>query len=137
MFKSLTQGICNILLVGCLLYLSASWLISPSQANLDEIVYKQSLGNGNSIYGARDNRGGATVAFSYRYYISKEVEDDEQALKALKEINPFLITKNPDTSAQIVDGTFYLSTRGRIYEFSSYALENVQGASAIKVIMTL
>ncbi len=48
MFNSLTQGICNILLVGCLLYLSASWLISPSEVNLDELVYKQSLGNGNS-----------------------------------------------------------------------------------------
>lgn len=137
MLKSWTQRICSILLAVCLIYLSASWLDSPSKANLDEIIFKKSLGNGNSIYGARDNRGGATVGFSYRYYISKEFNADERILTALKEITPFLTTKNPDVSAQIVDGTLHLSTRGRIYEFSSYALENVQGASAIKVIMTL
>jgi len=131
------QGLCNLVLVGCLVYFGISWTSSPSAANLDEIVYKHPLGNGNSLYGARDNRGGATVGFSYRYYISKQTDTDEQALALLNEKPPFLITKDPEVSAKVVDGALHLSIRGRVYDFSNYTLNSIKDSGDIKVIIGL
>lgn len=131
------QGLCNLVLVGGLVYFGISWLGSPSPVNLDEVVFKQPLGNGSALYGARDNRGGATVGFAYRYYISKQVDSDEQALTLLNGTPPFLITKDPEVSAKIVDGALHLSIRGRIYEFSNYTLNSIKDSGDIKVIIGL
>ncbi|MFC6299586.1 hypothetical protein GNF76_22955 [Pseudomonas sp. CCM 7893] len=134
MSKSWIQTACNGLLVACLLYVGVDWLVEPSKPALDKIVFTYPLGNGNSIYGARDNRGGATAGFSYRYYISSDIVSDEENLKVLGSKHAFLVTKQPDVSVEKNNGELKISTRGRVYEFSSYSLES---AGAVNINMIL
>ncbi|WP_017254811.1 hypothetical protein [Pseudomonas tolaasii] len=124
----------NSLLVVCLIYIGSSWILSSGKPDLDEIVLKHSLGNGTSIYGARDSQGGATVGFSYRYYVHKDLASDQEILAALVSAYPFLKTKEPDVQATDENGGLHLVIRGEVYEYHSYALE---GLGKVKVMMAL
>ncbi|AVE05943.1 hypothetical protein CYL20_15780 [Pseudomonas palleroniana] len=128
------QGLLNGLLVMCLRYLAISWLMSPGTPQLDEVVLKYSLGNGTSIYGARDGQGGATVGFSYRYYVHKDLGNDQELLKTLVSAHPFLKTQEPTVQVSGHEGVLRLDVRGRVYESSSYVLESLGG---VKVVMAL
>ncbi|KWU51660.1 hypothetical protein ACQ9Y2_25875 [Pseudomonas palleroniana] len=128
------QGLLNGLLVMCLGYLAISWLMSPGTPQLDEVVLKYSLGNGTSIYGARDGQGGATVGFSYRYYVHKDLGNDQELLKTLVSAHPFLKTQEPTVQVSGHEGVLRLDVRGRVYEYSSYVLESLGG---VKVVMAL
>lgn len=59
--KGLLPVLRNCLLVACLIYIGGNWIMSSGTPDLDEVVLKHSLGNGSSIYGARDGQGGATM----------------------------------------------------------------------------
>ena len=124
----------NSLLVACLIYIAGGWILSPGTPELDEVVLKHSLGNGTSIYGARDSQGGATVGFSYRYYVHEDLGSDQEILTALVSAHPFLKTKEPDVHVIEEGGVLHLAIHGRVYEYSSYALE---GLGVVKVDMTL
>ncbi|WP_338574523.1 hypothetical protein V6L78_05290 [Pseudomonas canadensis] len=124
----------NGLLVVCLIYIGASWFLSPGMPDLDEVVLKHSLGNGSSIYGARDGQGGATVGFSYRYYVHKDLGSDREILTALVSAHPFLKTKEPAVQVSLVDGLIHVTVRGEVYEYRSYPLE---GLGAVTIDMKL
>lgn len=124
----------NCLLVVCLIYIGGSWLISPGTPDLDEVVLKHSLGNGTSIYGARDGQGGATVGFSYRYYVHKDLANDQEILAALVSAQHFLKTKSPDVQVNEEGGALHLLIQGEVYEYRSYALE---GLGKVSVMMVL
>ncbi|TFY87826.1 hypothetical protein DYL59_17460 [Pseudomonas kairouanensis] len=124
----------NCLLVGCLIYIAGSWFISPGTPDLDEVVLKHSLGNGASIYGARDGQGGATVGFSYRYYVHKNLSNDQEILTTLVSAHPFLKTEEPNVQVSEHEGVLRLDIQGRVYEYNSYALE---GLGTVKVVMGL
>ena len=128
------QGLLNGLLVVCLGYLGVGWLMSPGTPELDEVVLKYSLGNGTSIYGARDGQGGATVGFSYRYYVHKDLGNDQAILTTLVSAHPFLKTQEPTVQVSERDGVLQLDAQGQVYEYNSYALK---GLGAVKVVMAL
>lgn len=124
----------NCLLVVCLVYIAGSWILSSGAPDLDEVVLKYSLGNGSSIYGARDGQGGATVGFSYRYYVHRNLSDDQQILTTLVSAHPFLKTKEPNVQVSEREGMLRLDIQGQVYEYNSYALE---GLGTVKVVMGL
>ena len=124
----------NCLLVVCLVYIAGSWILSSGAPDLDEVVLKYSLGNGSSIYGARDGQGGATVGFSYRYYVHRNLSDDQEILTTLVSAHPFLKTKEPNVQVSEREGMLRLDIQGRVYEYNSYALE---GLGPLKVVMGL
>ncbi|WP_017530982.1 hypothetical protein [Pseudomonas fluorescens] len=132
--KSLLPVLRNCLLVACLIYIGANWIMSSGTPKLDEVVLKRSLGNGSSIYGARDGQGGATVGFSYKYYVHKDLGSDQEILTALVSAHPFLKTKEPDVQVTQADGTIRLIVRGEVYEYRSYPLE---GLGAVSIDMRL
>ncbi|NWE19354.1 hypothetical protein [Pseudomonas sp. P7548] len=132
--KGLFPVLRNCLLVACLMYIGGHWIMSSGTPDLDEVVLKHSLGNGNSIYGARDGQGGATVGFSYRYYVYKDLGSDQEILTALMSAHPFLKTKKPDVQVTQVDGVIHLIVRGEVYEYRSYPLE---GLGAVSIDMKL
>lgn len=127
--KGLLPVLRNCLLVACLIYIAGNWIMSSGTPDLDEVVLKHSLGNGSSIYGARDGQGGATVGFSYRYYVYKDLGSDREILTALISAHPFLKTKEPDVQVTRVDGVIHLIVRGEVYEYRSYPLEGLGGVS--------
>lgn len=124
----------NGLLVVCLVYIAGSWFISSGTPDLDEVVLKHSLGNGSTIYGARDGQGGATVGFSYRYYVHRNLSSDQEILTTLVSAHPFLKTKEPHVQVSEHEGVLRLDIQGRVYEYNSYALE---GLGTVKVVMGL
>lgn len=132
--KRLIPFLRNCLLVVCLIYIGGSWILSSGTPDLDEVVLKHSLGNGASIYGARDGQGGATVGFSYRYYVHEDLGSDQEILTALVSAHPFLKTKEPDVQVSDEGGALHLIIQGKVYEYHSYALE---GLGAVKVMMAL
>lgn len=132
--KRLIPFLRNCLLVVCLIYIGGSWILSSGTPDLDEVVLKHSLGNGTSIYGARDGQGGATVGFSYRYYVHEDLGSDQEILTALVSAHPFLKTKEPDVQVSDEGGALHLIIQGKVYEYHSYALE---GLVAVKVMMAL
>ncbi|WP_448653858.1 hypothetical protein ACSHWC_12825 [Pseudomonas fluorescens] len=132
--KRLIPFLRNCLLVVCLIYIGGGWILSPGTPVLDEVVLKHSLGNGTSIYGARDGQGGATVGFSYRYYVHEDLGSDQEILTALVSAHPFLKTKEPDVQVSDEGGALHLIIQGRVYEYHSYALE---GLGRVKVMMAL
>ena len=132
--KRLIPVLRNCLLVICLLYIGGSWVLAPGTPDLDEVVLKHSLGNGMSIYGARDGQGGATVGFSYRYYVHKDLGSDQEILSALVSAPPFLKTKEPDVQVNNEGGALHLVIQGEVYEYHSYALE---GLGKVRVMMVL
>ncbi|AZF29142.1 hypothetical protein [Pseudomonas sp. R2-60-08W] len=132
--KWAVQGACNVLLVVCLGYLGAGWLTSPGAPELDQVVLKYSLKNGSSIYGVRDGRGGATVGYSYRYYVNAAMTTDEEILTALVAKRPFLKTREPDVQVAEHEGVLHLSVSGQVYEYNSYSLE---GLGAVNIDMKL
>lgn len=123
--KGLLPVLRNCLLVACLIYIGGHWIMSSGTPDLDEVVLKHSLGNGSSIYGARDGQGGATVGFSYRYYVYKDLGSDREILTALISAHPFLKTKAPDVQVTRMDGVIQLIVRGEVYEYRSYPLEGL------------
>lgn len=132
--KRLIPFLRNCLLVVCLIYIGGGWILSPGTPVLDEVVLKHSLGNGTSIYGARDGQGGATVGFSYRYYVHEDLGSAQEILTALVSAHPFLKTKEPDVQVSDEGGALHLIIQGRVYEYDSYALE---GLGRVKVMMAL
>ena len=128
------QVLLNGLLVVCLGYLGVGWLMSPGTPELDEVVLKHSLSNGNSLYGVRDSQGGATVGFSYRYYVHKDLDNDHEILTSLVSAHPFLKTKEPNVQVTQKDGVLHVIVRGEVYEYRSYPLE---GLGAVSIDMRL
>ncbi|MBB4813617.1 MULTISPECIES: hypothetical protein [Pseudomonas] len=123
------QVLLNGLLVLCLGYLGVGWLMSPGTPELDEVVLKHSLSNGNSLYGVRDSQGGATVGFSYRYYVHKDLDNDHEILTSLVSAHPFLKTKEPNVQVTQKDGVLHVIVRGEVYEYRSYPLEGLEAVS--------
>ena len=103
--------------------------MSPGTPELDEVVLRYSLSNGNSIYGVRNSQGGATVGFSYRYYVHKNLGNDHEILTSLVSAHPFLKTKEPDVQVTQVDGVLHLIVRGEVYEYRSYPLDALGAVS--------
>lgn len=132
--KGLLPVLRNCLLVACLIYIGGNWIMSSGTPDLDEVILKHSLGNGSSIYGARDGQGGATVGFSYRYYVHKDLGSDREILTALVSAHPFLKTKEPDVQVTRQAGLIRLTVRGEVYEYRSYPLE---GLGAVSIDMKL
>ena len=76
-----------------------------------------------------DGQGGATVGFSYRYYVHKDLRNDHEILTSLVSAHPFLKTKEPDVQVNQVDGVIHLIVRGEVYEYRSYPLEALGAVS--------
>lgn len=126
------QAMLNTLLAVCLAYLVLGWLFSPGTPELDQVVLNHSLGNGSSIYGVRDSGGGATVGFSYRYYVHPDFSDERAILTGLVSKSPFLKTQEPSLEVMDDESGIHLTVRGRVYGYSSFALENL-GKSDVRM----
>ena len=120
--KSVIRYIACIILFACVLHTGWAWLNEPGSPELDKVVLKYSLENGGFIYGVRDNRGGATVGFSYRFYVYKALADDEEIKQALVEAHPFLVTKDPEVSIVGQNKKISVSVKDQVYSFSSKTL---------------
>ncbi|WP_397450424.1 hypothetical protein [Pseudomonas sp. NA-150] len=117
--KSTAQTLANILLLTCLVYIGGTWLFTPSAPNLDKLVLNYPIGEGGFIYGVRNNPGGSTVGYSYRYYVSKKLENEEIILSSLVRSIPFLITTDPAVKIEGTGSELAVLVKGQVYDFHS------------------
>lgn len=110
------------LLAACLTYIGWTWLVSSGNPVLTDVVLKLPLGENGFIYGVKDDRGGATVPFSYRYYVYRELTSDEQIASELKTAGPFLVTRDPAIKVDIQGSVINVSTHQEVYEYHSSTL---------------
>lgn len=132
--KSVYSVVTTILLALCLVYIVGEWLLSPGRPQLTEVVLRQPLGGDGAVYGVKDDRGGATVPFSYRYYVYRNLEDDSEILAALRDASPFLVTS--DAAAKIgVQGTaITVSVAGEVSDYHSSTLYRHANGSDYTVV---
>ena len=96
--------------------------MSPSTPVLTDVVLKLPLGEHGFIYGVKDDRGGATVPFSYRYYVYRELPSDEQIASELRTAGPFLVTRDPAIKVNVQGSVINVSTNQEVYEYHSSTL---------------
>lgn len=112
----------SCLLTLCLGYIGWTWLMTPSAPVLTDVVLKLPVGENGFVYGVKDDRGGATVPFSYRYYVYRELASDEQIASELKTAGPFLVTRDPAVKINVQGSIINVSTHQEVYEYHSSTL---------------
>ncbi|MDY0835625.1 MULTISPECIES: hypothetical protein [unclassified Pseudomonas] len=104
------------------MYIGGDWLLSPGRPQLTEVVMRVPLGTDGAIYGVKDDRGGSTVPFSYRYYVYRTLEDDSEVLAALRDASPFLITRDASAKVDVQGRTITVSVAGDVSDYHSSTL---------------
>lgn len=120
--KTVYTIVTSCLLTLCLGYIGWTWLMTPSAPVLTDVVLKLPVGENGFVYGVKDDRGGATVPFSYRYYVYRELASDEQIASELKTAGPFLVTRDPAVKINVQGSIINVSTHQEVYEYHSSTL---------------
>lgn len=137
--SSLYSIVTTILLTLCLVYIAGGWLFSQDRPQLTEVVLRAPLNADASIYGVKDDRGGATVPFSYRYYVFRTLADDDEILSALEGASPFLIARDASARVDVQGGTIIVSVAGEVSDYHSntlYRHANGSDYTALSVFLT-
>ncbi|MDB5983481.1 MAG: fumarylacetoacetate hydrolase [Pseudomonas sp.] len=109
-----------VLLASSLLLNGWTWFNSPNSPQLDKIVLRYPVENLGVVYGVSTNGGGATVGFSYRYYLSKSGSNGRSAL---------LLSKAKDNNASTALGPFV-----RLFD-ETFNIDDVRAAEvALRVV---
>lgn len=118
-----------LLLVGgyCAYY---SWFNLPLQ---DVFVSKQKLSDSVWLYVTKYDKGNATVADYYRFYLDKD-EGNADVMEALKKRTPFMQAKVSTYTATGYGNTVNINVTGRIYSFTNSDLFYADGIAVMPVI---
>ncbi len=135
--KSVYSVVTTMLLALCLVYIGGDWLLSPGRPQLTEIVLRVPLSSEASIYGVKDDRGGATVPFSYRYYVYRTLETDTEILSALEGANPFLITRDASAKVDVKGNTIKVLVAEDVSAYHSSTLYRHANGSDYTVVSVL
>lgn len=135
--KSIYSVVTTTLLVLCLVYIGGDWLLSASRPQLTEVVLRVPLSSEASIYGVKDDRGGATVPFSYRYYVYRTLETDSEILSAVKGASPFLITRDASAKVDVEGSTVKVSVAESVSAYHSSTLYRRANGSDYTVVNVL
>lgn len=114
-------GLCTLLALA-LAFTSWKCFFPQDTPQLTEVVFRKSLSQDAFIYGVKDERGGATVPFSYRYYVYRTLAADGDILSALKTATPFLVTRDDSITLNIQDQAITVSVDKEIYAYHSKTL---------------
>jgi len=136
--KSLYSTVTTILLAVCLAYIGGDWLLAPGRPQLTEVVLRVPISNDASIYGVKDDRGGATVPFSYRYYVYRNLAADSEILSALEDAGPFLVTRDASAKVNVQGRSITVSVSGTVSDYHSntvYRHANGSDYTAVSVFL--
>ncbi len=105
-----------------LAYIGWLYLFPRNTPQLTEVILRAPLAQDAFIYGVKDERGGATVPFSYRYYVYRALAADSDILSELKTATPFLVTRDDSITVDIRDSTITVSVDKEVYDYHSNTL---------------
>jgi len=113
--------ICALLALS-LAYIGWLGLFSRDVPHLTQVILRTPLTQDAFIYGVKDERGGATVPFSYRYYVYRALPADSDILSELKSASPFLVTRDDSIIVNIQDSAITVSVDKEVYDYHSNTL---------------
>ncbi|MCJ8205949.1 hypothetical protein [Pseudomonas sp. RGM2987] len=111
-----------VVLVLALAYVSWLCFFSRNTPQLTQVVLRSPLTHNAFIYGVKDDRGGATVPFSYRYYVYQSLIADSDILSELKTATPFLVTRDESITVDVQGETVTVVVDKEIYDYHSNTL---------------
>ena len=91
----------------------------------DKLISSQQLDGHTWLYVTGETRGGATVAYSYRYYLAGKIQSDISANLA-KQL-PFLVATGSSAAVSVEGDTISIKYSGRVYSFSNSIAYEYQG----------
>ncbi|MCE9886360.1 hypothetical protein [Obesumbacterium proteus] len=112
-FRRLHYALTVVLLV---IVIIGAWLWMRNPATNAELYRIQDLGDGLYLYVTLDDKGGATVANIYRYYLR-----DKGSLQQIVSGQSFLTTNQPDVTVKREDNSPVVNiyTSGTVYQFTN------------------
>lgn len=123
-----TEKTLGVLLLICLA--QALWIVlhlSPS-ATLSRVAATYPVGEQGMLYVVISDAGGATVPFTYRYYVYRRMDDEQQALNALrKEGEAFLVTRDADAQVHVQGTEIRIAVKDTVYSFRNATLFHHSG----------
>lgn len=91
----------------------------------DKLISSQQLDANTWLYVTGDTGGGATVADSYRYYLSGKIQSDISANLAKQA--PFLVATGSSAAVSVEGDTISIKYSGCVYSFSNSIVYEYQG----------
>lgn len=110
--------------------LQAFWILinyrfSPE---LTRILERYPVGDKAMVYVIQSDAGGATVPFTYHYFVYQRIDDDNEALEALREDgHAFLVTRDHEAKTTVQGNRVEVSVRKKVLRFSSPAFFRIDG----------
>lgn len=109
-----------LLLLMCVvqgIWIAAHYKFSPT---LSRVVQKYPVGEQGMLYVVISDVGGATVPFSYRYYLHARMDSGQDELETLRrDAKAFLVTRDGDAGVAVVGNRIKISVRDSVYSFNN------------------
>lgn len=112
---------CLILLcVSQAVWISFSYKVT---AELSEIIQRYPVGDKAMVYVVLSDSGGATVPFTYHYFVYRSIDDDSLALESLRDnATAFLVTRDHDAQTSVFGNQVKVSVRKQVFHFHNPAI---------------
>ncbi|MDB5984476.1 MAG: hypothetical protein JWQ69_5491 [Pseudomonas sp.] len=115
-----TKASLYLLLLICVvqgIWIAAHYNFSPT---LSSVVQKYPVGEQGMLYVVVSDVGGATVPFTYRYYLHARMDSGQDELQTLRrDAKAFLVTRDGDAGVRVEGNRIKISVRDRIYSFNN------------------
>jgi len=112
----------------CLLLLcviQAIWILLSYKftAELSEIIQRYPVGDKAMLYVVLSDSGGATVPFTYHYFVHRPIEDDSLALESLRDnATAFLVTRDHDAQTSVFGNQVRIAVQKQVLHFHNPAI---------------
>jgi hypothetical protein len=113
---------CRGLLLLCVS--QAIWILLSYKykAELSEIIQRYPVGDKAMVYVVLSDSGGATVPFTYHYFVHRSIDDDSLALASLRDnATAFLVTRDHDAQTSVFGNQIKIAVKKQVFHFHNPA----------------
>jgi len=115
----------RFLLLLCVL--QGGWILLSYKftADLSEVIQRYPVGDKAMVYVVVSDSGGATVPFTYHYFVHRPIEDDILALESLRNnATAFLVTRDHDAQTSVFGNQVKIAVRRQVFHFHNPAIDS-------------
>lgn len=113
----------RFLLLLCVL--QGGWILLNYKftADLSEIIQRYPVGDKAMVYVVVSDSGGATVPFTYHYFVHRRIEEDSLALESLRNnATAFLVTRDHDAQTSVFGNQVKIAVKRQVFHFHNPAM---------------
>ena len=113
----------RFLLLLCVL--QGGWILLSYKftADLSEVIQRYPVGDKAMVYVVVSDSGGATVPFTYHYFVHRPIEDDILALESLRNnATAFLVTRDHDAQTSVFGNQVKIAVKRQVFHFHNPAM---------------